>query len=98
MAVEGTYKVTIEAMGQKGSGTLDLHVSGDKLTGSVNAGGMVVELQNGRVSGNSFTGTVEADTPLGHKKANVKGSVSGNAISGELRAGLLKATFSGTRA
>ena len=98
MAVEGTYNVTVEAMGKKAHGTLELHVSGSTRTGNVRAAGMTVEVQDGRVSGDSFTGAVEADTPLGHKKANVKGSVSGNAISGELKAGLLKAKFTGTRA
>ena len=97
MAVEGTYNVTVEAMGKKVAGTLELHVSGNTLTGNVHAAGRTVEVQKGRVNGDSFTGEVEADTPLGHKKASVKGSVSGDTISGELKAGLLKAKFSGTR-
>ena len=98
MAVGGTYNVTVEAMGKKAHGTLELHASGKTLTGNVRAAGMTVEVQDGRVNGDSFTGAVEADTPLGHKKANVKGSVSGDSISGELKAGLLKAKFTGTRA
>ena len=98
MAVEGTYNVTVEAMGKKAHGTLELRVSGSTLTGNVRAAGMTVEVQDGRVSGDNFTGAVEADTPLGHKKASVKGSVSGDSISGELKAGLLKAKFTGTRA
>lgn len=98
MAVEGAYNVTVEAMGKKAHGTLELRVSGSTLTGNVRAAGMKVEVQDGRVNGDSFTGAVEADTPLGHKKASVKGSVSGDTISGELKAGLLKAKFTGTRA
>lgn len=98
MAVEGTYNVTVEAMGKKAHGTLELRVSGSTLTGNVRAAGMTVEVQDGRVNGDSFTGAVEADTPLGHKKASVKGFVSGDSISGELKAGLLKAKFTGTRA
>ena len=97
MAVEGTYNVTVEAMGKKAHGTLELHVSGNTLTGNVRAAGMTVDVQDGRVNGDSFTGAVEADTPLGHKKASVKGSVAGDTISGELKAGLLKAKFTGTR-
>ena len=98
MAVEGTYNVTVEAMGKKAHGMLELRVSGSTLTGNVRAAGMTVDVQDGRVNGDSFTGAVEADTPLGHKKASVKGSVAGDTISGELKAGLLKAKFTGTRA
>ncbi|MBQ9317791.1 MAG: hypothetical protein IJ203_13345 [Atopobiaceae bacterium] len=98
MAVDGTYRVTVEAMGTTGEGTLELKTQGSKLAGTVRAMGMDVALQDGVVKGQTFSGKIEGPTPMGTMAFKVTGEVSGDRISGKLRAGLIGATFSGTRA
>ena len=95
MAVDGTYRVTVEAMGTTGEGTLELKTQGSKLAGTVRAMGMDVA---GVVKGQTFSGKIEGPTPMGTMAFKVTGEVSGDRISGKLRAGLIGATFSGTRA
>ena len=97
MAVDGTYQVTIEAMGKRAHGTVTVEERGGVLTGNVQALGQTIPIQDGRLKGNAFTGVVEGSTPMGKMRAKVTGEVSGDSISGKLRAGLISASFSGAR-
>ncbi|MBP3894814.1 MAG: hypothetical protein J6D34_12345 [Atopobiaceae bacterium] len=97
MAVEGTYKVSAELMGSKAEGTVKLVGDGANLQGNVEALGMSAPLMGGVATGSSFMGTIEGPTPLGTKRFKVEGTVTGDKISGRLKAGLLVASFSGTR-
>ena len=97
MAVEGTYRVTVVAMGKQTEGTVNVHEQGTTLTGTVFFLGQDIPLEDGKVNGNTFSGTARADTPLGNMKGKVKGSVTGDKVEGSITAGLMKATFSGTR-
>ena len=97
MAVDGTYRVVIEALGKQAEGTVEVHEQGSKLIGTATVLGQTVPLENGKVSGNSFSGTMKADTPMGRTKLTVSGTVSGDTVEGTLKALLGKATFCGTR-
>ena len=98
MALDGTYNVTVSGMGKSKDGVVTLAQSDGELQGKVEILGMTVELQKGKVSGDSFTGVFEAQTPMGAMKGKVKATVTGDKISGKISAGLLGATFEGTRA
>ena len=98
MAVDGSYQVSVEMMGNKGAGVVTLETSGTRLKGSVVGMGLQAELQDGTVSGDSFSGSIEGPTPLGTMRFKVTGTVTGDRIEGKLSAGLIKAPFSGTRA
>ena len=98
MAVDGTFRVTVEAMGTTEEGLVELKTQGSKLAGTVRAMGMDVALQDGTVNGQTFSGKIEGPTPMGTMTFKVTGEVAGDRISGKLRAGLIGATFAGTRA
>ncbi len=98
MAIEGTYHVTVTAMGKQAHGTVEVHEQGSTLTGTISILGQRVPMENGKISGNSFTCSARANTPLGNMKGKVKGTVSGNKVEGSISAGLMKASFSGERA
>lgn len=97
MAVEGTYKVMVDLMGTQAEGIVSLAGDGANLQGKVDGLGMSAELQDGVAKGSSFTGAIEGPTPFGTKRFKVEGTVAGDQISGKLKAGLLVASFSGTR-
>lgn len=98
MAVDGTYTVAVEAFGNRAQGTVELRTEGTGLAGTVRAMGMDAQLQDGRTSGSSFTGSIEGPTPLGTKRFEVSGTVEGDRISGSLAAFMLSIPFEGTRA
>ncbi len=86
MAIDGTYNIEIDTPMGKQESKLTLKSVGGKLTGSM-------ESQMGK---NDFTGTVTGDevawaqeisSPMGNMKLEFKGKVSGNDISGEVKAG-----------
>lgn len=97
MALDGSYRVTVELMGNEAEGTVTLRTNGTKLEGTVNAMGLEVNLLDGKAAGDAFSGAVEGQTPLGQMRFKVKGSVSGDSISGKLSSGLIKADFKGVR-
>lgn len=95
--VDGSYQIAVEAMGKTAYGRVILKSSGSGLEGSVQIMGMEVELEEGTCDGDSFGGKVTADTPMGTKRITISGSVKGDEVSGKLKAGLLGATFTGSR-
>lgn len=97
MAVTGSYRVSAEMMGNKAEGTMTLRARGSQLEGTVRGLGMDADLQDGAVSGDTFTGIVEGPTPLGQMRFKVKGTVSGDKVEGTLKAGLMTVKFAGTR-
>lgn len=97
MAIDGTYRVKTEYMGKKLEGTVELKVEGSRVTGTVSGLGYTVPIQNGKLSGQSMSGVIEGPTPMGKMRAKVTAQVSGDTITGKLRAGLVGASFTGTR-
>ena len=97
MAVDGTYRISGEAMGTVLEGTLELTSTGSKLTGTARVGRQVIELKNGKANGDSFTADVTAPTPMGNVKLKMTGKVSGDKISGTLKTMMVNAKYEGTR-
>lgn len=97
MAVDGTYKVVAEGLGKKAEGTIVLQEQASQLIGTANLLGQTVALENGKVQGNTVTGTMRAETPMGRLKFNVSATVTGDAIEGTMKALIAKGTFRGTR-
>jgi hypothetical protein len=57
----------------------------------------VAELQNGKADGDSFAFRVEGDGPIGHMVIDVSGTVSGDRLRGDARAGGMAARLEGRR-
>jgi imidazolonepropionase-like amidohydrolase len=95
--VAGNYAITIDVPGQTIAGTLALIQQGEILTGSLTTQLGVTQIQGGKVSaeGFSFSGTVN----YGGSQIDlvVKGTVSGNQISGTIDSPQGSIPFSGTR-
>lgn len=97
MAVDGTYKCAAKSMLGSADCEITLVTDGTTLTGSASTMGIAAELQNGRADGNSFTCQAEGDGPIGHMVLNISGTVDGNRIVGEVKAGRITAKLEGVR-
>jgi hypothetical protein len=86
MSVDGTYHVEINTPIGKQEGKLILKEEGAKLTGRVEASVGQKDF-TGTVNGNDVAWSVEVSSPLGKMKLDFKGTVSGSAISGEVKTG-----------
>lgn len=93
-SLDGVWNV--EARGRQG--TITLKVDGDELSGTVDVVGISAKIHDGRVNGSNFSGIVEAESPIGHVKAKLSGSVEGAILSGTIKVGIVKTTLSGSRA
>ena len=98
MAIDGTYKGTAKAFLGSADFELRLETSGTALSGTASVMGIEAELQNGKVDGDSFSFQAEGDSPLGHMVLDVKGTVSGDRITGAAKAGGMSAKLEGARA
>ena len=79
-------------------GKLDLRANGNELTGHVSVMGIEADIQDGKLNGSNFTGTIEADGPVGHVKAKLSGTVDGDNLTGTLKVGIVKTKLTGSRA
>ncbi|MBX3289896.1 MAG: amidohydrolase family protein [Acidobacteria bacterium] len=93
----GTYSITIEVPGESMPATLVITSTGTTFTGQLRTAMGNSEIQNGRITGNSFS--FSAVVPYGGVSINidVTGSVTGNAISGTINTDQGAVPFSGTR-
>lgn len=99
MSVAGTYDiVTKTPMGDQ-KGTFTVNVDGGSFTGNVTSAMMgTMEVQNGKVDGNTLTWSMDMKVPM---PMTLEGSatVDGDAINGEVKAGAFGSmALSGTRA
>ncbi len=97
MAVDGSYRISGDAMGTKLEGVLTLVTKGTQLSGSVKIGKQNIELLDPKVKGDTFSCSVVAPTPLGDMKLGLKGTVAGDRVSGTVKTLLVSAPFTGTR-
>ena len=98
MAIDGTYRGKAKsAFGGATECELTLKANGAVLTGRASAMGIESEIKGGKVDGNSFSGQVEGDGPLGHMTLDIQGTVDGDAITGTVKAGRITAKFEGAR-
>ncbi len=99
MAVDGTYNVQwSSAMGTM-PGTITLKADGNSLSGSISGDQGTYQFEGGRVTGDEFEWSMQVNAPqVGDLKVDVKGTVSGDGISGEAQfGGFGSGAFKGTR-
>ena len=98
MAVDGDWNLTMTTpMGDRNA-TLSLTSSGGTLTGTQAADGNSTEIFDGTVNGNDLTWKVSITNPM-PLTLEFKGTVAGDAISGEMGVGFMGSfPFTGKRA
>ena len=99
MAVDGTYNVQWSSAMGTTPGIITLKEDGNSLSGSVSSDQGTTQFEGGKVSGDEFEWSMEVNAPqVGQLKVDVKGTVSGDEISGQAQFGPYgSATFKGTR-
>lgn len=100
MAMDGTYNVQLSsAMGPSSATTITLKVDGNSLSGSVRNNQGTTQFEGGKITGDEFEWSMQVNGPqVGELKAEFKGTVSGDDISGQVQLGNFgSATFKGTR-
>jgi len=99
MAVDGTYNINLETPMGNRPGKLTLKTDGGSLSGTFAAEGAENTFTDGTVSGEEIAFMAQVSTPMGQITLNFKGTVSGDAISGQVQAGEFGSfPFNGTRA
>jgi hypothetical protein len=86
MAIDGKYKVIVDTPMGKQKSTLTLKTSGDKLSGTADAFIGKADF-TGAVKGNEVSWNIDFNSPMGNITLEFKGKVTGNDISGEIKAG-----------
>jgi len=96
-SVAGTFNINIDVPGQPLSGTLTLIQTGTTVTGTMQTQLGTTQIRNGKIAsgGFEFQGTVEFGGAS--IEITVKGSVSGNEVSGTIDSPQGAVPFSGTR-
>ncbi|MBN8920465.1 MAG: hypothetical protein J0H62_07210 [Rhizobiales bacterium] len=98
MSADGTWSIAIDTpLGQKDA-QLTLSTGDGKLTGTQSADGTSGAIQDGTVSGNEVAWKIDITDPM-PMTLEFSGTVDGDAISGNVRAGAFGSfPFSGRRA
>jgi len=77
--IAGVWKATVDTPNGAMESTLDLKVTGTKLTGTVTSAQMPsAPISDGKVDGDNVSFTVKRDGPNGQFVINYKGTVSGD--------------------
>jgi hypothetical protein len=98
MAVDGNWNLTMQTpMGERNA-TLNVKSAGGTLTGTQGADGNSAEIFDGTVNGNDVAWKVSITNPM-PLTLEFKGTVAGDAISGEMGVGFMGSfPFTGKRA
>lgn len=98
MSVAGTYNTVVKSPMGDQSGTLTVMVDGDSFTGQM-AGGMgTMDIEDGKVAGNTLTWKMSMVVPM-PMTLDCEATVDGDTITGAVNAGAFGAMpLSGTRA
>ena len=86
MAVDGTWKITVNSPIGAQEATLSLKTQGTTLTGTQKATSGSQAIENGKVDGNKLTWTGEITQPFA-MKLEFSVTVNGDEMTGEVRAG-----------
>jgi len=98
MSVDGKYEVELTTTMGPQPIELTLKTDGDSLSGTMDGYFGQQSFSGGTVSGNDFSWSVELQSPVGEMKLEVKGTVSGDEISGQVQIGSFRpSAFKGTR-
>jgi hypothetical protein len=95
--VAGTYAITIEIPGQPVQGTMTLIQQGTTLTGSLQTPFGTTQIRDGKVTADGFSYSGTVDFQGQSLDIFVKGSVTGNQISGTIESSQGPVSFSGTK-
>lgn len=88
MAVDGTYEIEISTPMGAQKGKLIIKTEGDKASGSMENSMMgTQEFSGGTVNGDEVSWTMEVNSPFGNMTLEHKTKVSGDDITGEVKAG-----------
>ena len=99
MAVDGTYNIEVDTPMGTRPGKLTLKTDGGSLSGTYSAEEGENAIDDGTLSGEEVAWSVQISTPMGKFNLDFKGTVSGDAISGQVQAGEFGSfPFKGTRA
>jgi hypothetical protein len=99
MAVDGTWKLTVNSPMGAQEGMLELTTSGNRLTGTQSAAtGESQPIQDGTIDGNAirWKASITRPVPL---SLEFSGTVSGDTLQGSVKLGMFgSASFTGVRA
>jgi len=87
MAVDGTYEITIDTPMGAQSLTLTLKTEGGALSGKIDSPMGAQEFSGGSISGDDISWNMEIESPMGKMNLEYKGKVTGDDITGEIKAG-----------
>ena len=87
MAVDGTYRIEIDTPMGKQEASLTFITNGDKLNGAMVSALGNADFSGGTIRGDEVMWSMEINSPMGNVKLDFKGEVTGNDISGEVKAG-----------
>ncbi len=98
MSADGSWNVTMNTPMGAQKATLDLKTAGDTLTGQMKGAQGTLELNDGKVSGDTLTWSANMTQPM-PIKLEFTGKVDGDKIAGSVKLGAFgNASFEGTRA
>jgi len=98
MTIKGRYSITMNISMGAQKGTLILEPEGSSLSGSIKSILGSNSFAGGSIEGNEFSFTFKANAPmLGEQTFNVKGSVEGDTISGNMSLAMGSFPFNGQR-
>ena len=95
--IDGTYKIQMDSPVGVKEGTAVLITSDEKLTGSLTAMGVQIDIENGKVTDNSFTFGGKLESFVGPVIFAVGGSVEDDTIQGIAHIANRDFVFTGTR-
>lgn len=84
MALNGTYKIKTQSQMGSTEAVFHFKTDGKKLTGTNEVMGQTLEIQKGKVSGNTFEFKEKMDSPMGATDFTFKGTIDGDKISGNI--------------
>ena len=98
MSADGTWNLTMNTPMGPQTGTLTLKSNGATLEGNMAGPQGTLDIEEGKVDGNSLTWVINMTQPMA-MKLDFKAAVDGDKITGEVDLGSFgKATLEGTRA
>jgi hypothetical protein len=98
MAVDGTWKITLETPLGSRSATLTLASVGGGLSGTMSGEAGSTEIYDGEVNGDQISFKADINQPMS-LTLTFSGTVTGNALAGSVALGMFgNAPFSGARA
>ncbi|MFM9905008.1 MAG: amidohydrolase family protein [Pyrinomonadaceae bacterium] len=95
--VAGSYAITIDIPGSPTNGTLNFSQAGSALTGSIGTAEGASPIRDGKVTADGFSFGATVPFQGGSLEITVRGTVSGNQISGTIDSQAGAVPFSGTK-